>query len=478
MGREEHLIIIVKQSIPYDFMPPERHYSSPAELLQDIERFQQSREFAAGDGRFNAPEGKFELLEDGRGECVLMPSARDYAFLFRGQGDFFPECLPTLLRKDRDADHMFLERMRIVEFELMLKQYPAVRYFEEEKLAVDYVGLAQHYGLLTDVLDLTSDVRTALFFAMCYYDSIGDCYHPKSENKEYVAYLYAYPLFKEIMTPGDEMAANFLKRDLKVIGLQPFTRPGSQRGYSFHVRKGNPFKGYLYSFSYTKKDSEDYYDLMINHRHIWEKDFIVEKTHKIMSTPLFTGDALALTNKRYGYGESLGSMQRRMNDLGIHFSADVPWRLSEAERASLNETFEKELKQTVLQEIVNRTMQYGNQQYPVMSLTFMGQQLMLQTLQGGQPCVDGYSSGIIVHLEDDPPKVGLSFDTARPQTIPDASGRVTAFDDILNADAVHSQEALDNRAKLKEQVDKAIKPFRMRRVFVPNDGGEPVYLED
>ena len=82
--------------------------------------------------------------------------------------------------------------MRVVEFELMLKQYPAVRFFEQEKLAVDYVGLAQHYGLLTDVLDLTSDVRTALFFAMCDYDLENDCYYPKSDDKEYVSYLYVW----------------------------------------------------------------------------------------------------------------------------------------------------------------------------------------------------------------------------------------------------------------------------------------------
>ena len=464
--------------IPYDFMPPEQHFASPAELVSAINRFQKTREPFSGDERFTPSEGKFELLSDEEDGYVLMPVARDYAFLFRGQGQFFPQCIPTLFRQKRDADHLFLERMRVVEFELMLKQYPAVSFFEQEKLAVDYVGLAQHYGLLTDVLDLTSDVHTALFFAMCDYDSEGDCYYPKSEDKEYISYLYAFPVINEIAGCDTQTVGDFLKKDLRVIGLQPFKRPGLQCGFSFHVKENNPFKGYIYSFSYSRKDSEEYYNLMINQRNIWEKDFIVDKTHLIRDTTVFTVDALALTNKRYGYGESLGKMQRRMNDIGIHFSGNAPWHLSAEESKSLNEVFEKELKLSIIQQIVHRTMCLENRNFPVMTLSSMGQQLLLQTIQGGYPCVEGYISGINITLDEDLPVVGWSFDTARPQTIPDTNGKVTAFDRVLRNVAATLPESLEKRALLKNKVDQAVKPFRMRRVFVPSDSGKMIYLDD
>ena len=463
----------MQTTIPYDFMPPEQHFSSPADLLSSIEAYQQTRAFVSGDTRFNPPEGTFELLSDEEDGFVLMPAAKDYAFLFRGQGAFFNECLPTLLREKRSPEHMFLERMRVVEFELMLKQYPAVRFFEQKNLSVDYVGLAQHYGLLTDVLDLTSDVRTALFFAMCDYDDGEDSYHPKTDDRDYVAYLYAFPVINDI----GGLAGGFLKKDLRVIGLQPFTRPGSQRGFSFHVREGNPFKGYLYSFSFTRQDSEKYYDLMINKRHVWDKDFIVEKTHLIKTTQVFTGDALALANKRYGLGLSINGMQRQMNNIGIHFSGDVPWRLSSAEITSLSDAFEKELKIPLLQQIVSKTMQSGGNHCPVMPLSAVGNQLMIQAIQGGQPSVDGYSSGITINLDDNPVRVGWSFDMNRPQTVPDAKGRVTAFDEIINHPSVQLQEAINKRAVLKAQVDAAVAPLRPRRVFVPNDGSEKVYLD-
>lgn len=284
----------MKTEIPYDFMPPEQHFGSPGELLSAVNRYQQTRELLDGDERFSLPDGMFEKLEDGEGRYVLIPATTDLAFLFRGQGAFYRQCLPTLLRREWDPLDLFIERMRVVEFELMLQHYPAVQYFSHEHLMVDYVGLAQHYGLLTEVLDLTSDVHTALFFAMCDYDAVNDCYSAKKDDKEYIGYLYAYPAVASAMQNNGSAFGRFLKGDLRVIGLQPFIRPGAQRGFSLHISKDNPFKGYLYSFSYTKEDSERYLDKMINDRQLWAKDFIAEKTKLIRTTTRFSFDALAL----------------------------------------------------------------------------------------------------------------------------------------------------------------------------------------
>ena len=462
----------MRTEIPYDFMPPEQHFNNPEALLRAIEHFQETRVLVDGDERFNPPPDKFEKLLKEDGGFVLMPTARDYAFLFRGQGWFFNPCLPTLLREKRDSEHLFVEHMRIVEFELMLKQYPSVQYFEQEKLEVDYVGLAQHYGLNTEVLDLTSDIRTALFFAMCDYDRVNDCYHPKSVDKEYVGYVYAYPVIGEIMAYKGEMTGNFLMHDLKVIGLQPFSRPGSQRGFSLHLGGEKSFKGYLYSFSYSKEDSEAYYEEMINQRHVWDKDFIVEKTKAIKETETFTFDALALATKRYGKGATVSQTQRRMNAIGFHFSNNVSWRLSSEERAGLSVEFDKRQKEAILSQIVWRSLRYGDKQLQTSTLTFEGQQLMIQTLQGGEPCIEGYDSGIKFGLEDNPPMAGWSFDMARPQTVPDGNGRVTAFDAVLKSSAALTPEANAKRAALKKKVQKNVEHFRMRKVWVPNDGGQ------
>ena len=460
----------MKTEISYNFMPAEQHFNSPEELLNAVRHYQQTRSFVDGDERFNAPEVKFEKLLKEDGGFVLMPIARDYAFLYRGQGRFYNPCLPSLLRIARDSDHLFLDRMRIVEFELMLKQYPSVKYFEKERYEVDYVGLAQHYGLSTDVLDLTSDIRTAMFFAMCDYDRTGDCYHPKREDKEYIGYVYAYPVIGTVMNDRGMIDGGFLMHDLRVIGLQPFTRPGSQRGFSLHVDETKPFKAYLYSFSYTKRDSEAYYDEMINKRRVWDKDFIIEKTKLIRDAYVFTSDALTLATKRYGGKKTVAQMQKRMNALGIHFSGKVPWTLSDYEREKLARQFDAEQRIAINTQIEQRPSQMGETMSPITPLSFVGQQMVLQVIQGGEPCIDGYDSGIRFCLEDNPPVVGWSFDMNRLQTVPDHEGKVTAFDGVLKAPEAYSADALAKREVLRKKIKKATRPFRPLPWFVTNKG--------
>jgi len=38
--------------------------------------------------------------------------------------------------------------------------------------------------------------------------------------------------------------------------MQPFYRPGCQRGFGLHLNEGETFNALLYSFSYTKEDAE------------------------------------------------------------------------------------------------------------------------------------------------------------------------------------------------------------------------------
>ena len=456
----------MKTEIPYDFMPPEQHFGSPEELLSAINRYQQTRDLVDRDDRLSLPDGMFEKLEDGEGRYVLIPATTDLAFLFRGQSAFYKECLPTLQRRVWESLDLFIERMRVVEFELMLKQYPAVQYFSREHLIVDYVGLAQHYGLLTDVLDLTSDLHTALFFAMCDYNSANDCYTAKKDDKEHIGYLYAYPAFASAMQHNGSAFGRFLKEDLRVIGLQPFIRPGAQKGFSLHVSQNNPFKGYLYSFSYTKQDSEQYLDKMVNGRQVWAKDYIVERTKLIRDTTKFSFDALYLAVKRYGGGITLAKMQRQLNAVGIHFSNDLPWNLTDAENQEMAAVFEKELKSKLLAQMAQRTLKVEDKTFFTSSLQFVASQLLLQTLQGGFPSVDGYDSGIAIFIEgtDEQPIVGWSYNTGRPQTVPDKTGKVTCFDQILKDTQSLSPESIARREAIKSKIDSAVEPFRMRKV--------------
>jgi len=92
--------------IPYDFMPPEQHFSNPEAPLYAIDGNQEKCVLVVGDGRFNSLLSKLEKLQKEDGGYALILIARDYAFLFRGQGGFYNPCLPSLLREKRDSDRL------------------------------------------------------------------------------------------------------------------------------------------------------------------------------------------------------------------------------------------------------------------------------------------------------------------------------------------------------------------------------------
>ena len=132
-------------------------------------------------------------IQEGNPQKILIPAANMYPFLFRGQTKDFGKCLPSLYREEdkQTAPYLFLERLREVEFTELIKKHPVVKgFFDRHHFTVDFIGLAQHYGLKTDVLDLTNDLDVALFFAMCPYDSLNDQYTYHDDGKQHTAIPY------------------------------------------------------------------------------------------------------------------------------------------------------------------------------------------------------------------------------------------------------------------------------------------------
>ena len=128
-------------------------------------------------------------------------------------------------------------------------------------------------------------------------------------------------------------------------------------------------------------------------------------------------------------------------------------------------------------QIMKKNIETEGKSYPVSPLSLAARFLMTKAIQGGEPCIEGYDSGITMSIEDNPPIVGYSFNMNRAQTIPDSSGRVTAYDSVLKSPEAFSAEAVARRESLKKLVQANVKPFRGRKVFVPKNGGGHVYLD-
>ncbi len=414
--------------IGWDFIPPERHFQSPQELKEMLDLYLSFglEEWETAPG-IAPPKDKFEIVRhatnDGE-KLYLWPTALTHSYLFRGQEQFHDRCVPSLLRKEQiTPTDLFINQVRLEEFKLMLQQYPQVRYFEDLGVVVDYKGLAQHYGIETDVLDLTSSIDVALFFAMCSYDKNTHGYVPKADKDgQYIGYLYAYPYFFH-MTFGQNPL-----REMKLmpIGLQPFKRPGLQRGFSLHFDPSEQFVAPIYSFSYTAEDSQRIYARM---HHIFEEDELAKATREINEAKVLSTDSLAITCARHSYrifGKRLsyGKARILLKNADITLTSHPKWELSTSQREALYNHFKDVEFKDFSGSLVQRKVRTDGKEYPFIDFQFICEEELLNLFKKGCPSLDGYKSGVSLTKRDDGLYVGLGFNYGRPQTVPNKDTKI------------------------------------------------------
>lgn len=262
--------------------------------------------------------GTFEAVITGNGqEKCLIPQVGSLHFLYRGQNQEFVPCVPSLYRGNPSEAEIFIERMRLVVFQRLLNTHPVIKnFFNKHHFKVDVEGLAQHYGLKTSVLDLTSNLDIALFFATCWYDYDNDEYKYYDDDITHEAILYVFiPLLDNEPSPSiDE--ANYLNHNIKPIGLQAFPRPGVQEGYGLHIPKNESTKSYIYRFTFTSEDSKKYYDMFKKGESLWVKDALIKKTKQIAQMTVFSYSVFTETFRAFRpKGYSATKMKKELSDI-------------------------------------------------------------------------------------------------------------------------------------------------------------------
>jgi hypothetical protein len=185
-------------------------------------------------------QGMFDTVGEPDGYTRLVPMSLIPNAYYRGQSSYYADCKPALYRAGMNGDDIFVERLKACEFQLLIETYPMYQIFlqgiavknpdgrqEPIQFAIDTLALAQHYGIKTELVDLTCDKWVAAFFAATDYDKETDTYHPITDKHRY-GIMYHY---------GDSAAIGFEKTYLRAVGLQPFPRPGEQAGFVLELAK-------------------------------------------------------------------------------------------------------------------------------------------------------------------------------------------------------------------------------------------------
>ena len=164
-------------------------------------------------------------LENGK-LCAITHSPVLFTY-YRGEPDVYDTCFPSLYRGSPSEDTILINQLKALDFQDICKTFPSAQFAEKDGLDVRYDAIAQHYGLKTDIIDITSDIVVAAYFATQEYDEDTDSYHPVTDGFGCIRrtiQMMGMPGFQGV-----------------IIGVQPFLRTARQAAYGYVCKRGEDF---------------------------------------------------------------------------------------------------------------------------------------------------------------------------------------------------------------------------------------------
>jgi hypothetical protein len=178
----------------------------------------------------------------------------------------------------------------------VLQQHPAVKYAREIGLHLNQLALTQHYGIPTQLLDLTQDLDVAAFFATCYQTEDGNWMPAKTGW----GVLYCFPPNTAYL-PNANGSARKYPQELDIVGFQTFPRPGEQKAWTISLPSSlNRFLDFhrmptpddapvsIFRFKHSRSGSTQFYEKFEGGNLLFPADMMANFASRIIDpkTPL------------------------------------------------------------------------------------------------------------------------------------------------------------------------------------------------
>jgi hypothetical protein len=243
----------------------------------------------------NGSDNQFVSSKTQSGRMTLTPNLRSKPFLYRGQNKAFPQILSSFEREDLEGK--LKHNLLVEDFIALLRTHPVFMMFDNgikldgyrDRLFfnMNYYGLGQHYGFKTGVIDFTTDIDVAAFFACTKY--IGDdIYEPvkNDANKSY-GVIYVHEIRPELTMK----IAGF-----STIGLQLYPRTGAQKGLLYNQDgRFPPIEKQVTPFYFRHDTMADkhFFDMMNGGKALFPEDSLAERARNILSSKEVSGETFA-----------------------------------------------------------------------------------------------------------------------------------------------------------------------------------------
>lgn len=276
--------------------------------------------------------GKFLEFEvvDWNGRTRVVPSEAlnlpgrpgDRSFMYRGQTVRYPTCGASLFRGVPNDEwqmkaYLTLERFRVAELDSVLRSHPFKAVAEKRGFHIDYYGLAQHYGIPTSLLDLTSSVEVAAFFAVARWNNESASFQPM-ETGTGVMYRFDWTAF------GSGYSKFF-----EPVGFGPGLRPARQHAWTFRLRPGADFQQVPYvaafEFAHSKAASEELFARFDRGAWLYPPDCLASLIEKLRKLPFVTMHAIRYAARQDGQApeEIESSAERAAHFLNASLGLDI-----------------------------------------------------------------------------------------------------------------------------------------------------------
>jgi hypothetical protein len=286
---------------------------------------------------FHAQEGFFEPVIMPDNTATLFPMGLAFNVYYRGQASSFSPSKPSLYRKGMTEAKQFIERIRFEELKRLLEDYPLTKLFREDfyalapdgkhhllPLSIDTLALAQHYGIKTELMDLTTDKFVAAFFATT--DCKDDRYTPIVDKRKEKGVFYRYVHIDFPMSG---------KSRLRAVGLQPLSRPGEQRGLVYEMSPDDDFNNIVTTteeFEHDKDVSEFIFNYTNRSRKLFPINPIQNHIERICKSKTLSRQACEMARKEF-YPEITDEMlDSYLEQEGVVLSENISFGFTQEEK--------------------------------------------------------------------------------------------------------------------------------------------------
>lgn len=304
----------------------------------------------ASDLIMDTSEG-LNLLLNGNRKSIITSGEEFPTFVYRGQAKFYDECKPNVFRinpktGDIDLAGKLIDLTRSIIFEQALSFHPFINLINDKRILqilgghfdgriqciskalynypfyVNRKGILQHYGFPTNLLDTTSNIKVAAFFATCEQDETTNNYKPIKYEENGVFYVIAW-YHKDIFNSFD------------FIGWQPLSRPEEQRASSLKMSEHDNLNLMPHVFKYRFKHdlhwSKRCYGILNGENNLFAEDVMDKVANDIKNEAEFDDKHLWFAYKKlleyfpslkiFGYATMRDIIKRK--DISIVNTVDV-----------------------------------------------------------------------------------------------------------------------------------------------------------